>query len=54
MENRHLDPGLAESMITAQLPLEEKMARAHFVVWNNGDFEALQLQAGLLAGQLLS
>lgn len=49
MENRHLSPPLAARMAAAQLPLEEKMRRADFVIWNEGRLEPLQAQARLLA-----
>ena len=54
MDDRHLAPGLAESMIASQLPLAEKIDRADFVVWNEGLPEALQLQARLLSLHLFS
>jgi len=54
MDNRHVAPGLADSMIASQLPLAEKIDRADFVVWNEGLPEALQLQARLLSLHLFS
>ena len=35
----------AEQMINTQMPLEEKIKRAHHVVWNNGDRATLIEQA---------
>jgi dephospho-CoA kinase len=39
----------AEQMIRSQMPLEEKVARADHVVWNNGSRAALMEQAHFLA-----
>ena len=39
----------AERMIQSQMPLEQKIARADHVVWNNGDRGVLMKQARLLA-----
>jgi dephospho-CoA kinase len=44
-----LDPGAAQQMIDAQMPLQEKISRADHVVWNNGSRERLSEQARLLA-----
>jgi dephospho-CoA kinase len=52
MENRHLSSTLAERIVASQLPLEEKMRRADFVIWNDGGPEPLQAQARLLSGSL--
>jgi dephospho-CoA kinase len=38
----------AEQMIRSQMPLEEKMAQADHVVWNNGDRAAMIEQAHFL------
>lgn len=54
MENRHLAPGLADSMIASQLPLPSKIALADFVVWNDGLPDALQVQAEILSPHLFS
>ncbi len=51
---RHLPSGLAESMIASQLPLTEKIARADYVVWNDGLPEALEVQARFLSLHLFS
>ena len=39
----------AEQMIKSQMPLEQKIAQADFVVWNDGGRAALMEQARLLA-----
>ncbi len=44
-----LKNGEAEQMLKSQLPLEEKVARADHVVWNNGSRAALIEQARFLA-----
>lgn len=44
-----LDRAEAEQIINSQMPLEEKIARANHVVWNNGDRSGLMEQAKLLA-----
>ena len=44
-----LDRPAAEQMISAQMPLTEKIRRADHVVWNNGGPAVLAAQAGLLA-----
>ncbi len=43
-----LDPSAAEEMIAAQMPLKEKIARADYVVWNNGSRSTLAAQAAIL------
>ena len=40
----------AEQMIRSQMPLEEKVARADHVVWNDGSRAVLMEQARFLAG----
>ena len=44
-----LDHAQAEQIINSQMPLEEKIARADHVVWNNGDRSGLMEQAKLVA-----
>jgi dephospho-CoA kinase len=39
----------AERMIRSQMPLQEKIARADHVVWNDGSRAALMEQARFLA-----
>ena len=45
-----IDPGEAEKIISAQMPLADKIARANHVVWNNADRNVLCDQAKLLIG----
>ena len=54
IEDRHLAPGLADRMIDSQLPLSEKIARADFAIWNDGDLQALEAQTRLLSLHLFS
>ena len=49
MNKKSLGRDEAEHMITAQMPLEEKIGRAHHVVWNNGERSGLEEQARFLA-----
>lgn len=48
-ERMSLENPEAEQMIRSQMPLEEKMARADHVVWNDGSRAALMEQARFLA-----
>jgi dephospho-CoA kinase len=48
MERTRMKKSEAEAMISAQIPLEEKVRRADHVVWNNGPVSALVEQAKLL------
>ena len=43
-----IEPAAAEAMIKSQMPLEEKIKRAHHVVWNNADRSLLGKQAASL------
>src|SRR5467141_1580397 len=43
-----IEPAAAEAMIKSQMPLEEKIKRAHHVVWNNADRSLLAKQAASL------
>ena len=45
----HLSPADARAMISAQMPLPEKISRADHVVWNNGPVAVLDAQAQMLA-----
>jgi dephospho-CoA kinase len=49
IERMSLSQSEGEQMIKAQMPLEEKIAQADHVVWNDGDREVLMQQAQLLA-----
>ncbi len=51
-ETRGLDEAGASRILSAQLPLEQKIALAPVVVWNEGSQEMLQAQAELLLQQL--
>lgn len=42
----------AEARLAAQLPIEEKAARSHYVIDNNGTAEELKQKAGRFAGWL--
>lgn len=44
-----LTPSAALAMISAQMPLSQKISRADHVVWNNGPVSNLDAQAGILA-----
>jgi dephospho-CoA kinase len=49
MARSSLSQAAAREMISAQMPLAEKMKRADHVVWNNGPETALALQVETLA-----
>ena len=49
MERMSIKASEAQQMINSQMPLEEKVARADHVVWNNGSRAALMEQAHFLA-----
>lgn len=51
-EDRKLDPGLIENIISAQLDLHVKVAQAQHVVWNDSTPACLARQAHLLAEHL--
>ena len=42
----------AEARLAAQLPIEEKAARSHYVIDNNGTAEELKQKAGRFVGWL--
>ena len=48
MARTGLSPAEVRPMIDAQMPLTEKISRAHHVVWNNGGRDVLAEQAWLL------
>ncbi len=48
----HLSPSDALAMISAQMPLPQKIDRADYLVWNNGASPVLEAQAALLARSL--
>lgn len=49
MARSSLDRSAAEAMIVAQMPLQEKMRCADYLIWNNGPQPALSAQARTLA-----
>ena len=51
VQGRNLEEGVAEKIIGAQLPVEEKMQRANVVVWNDGAIEALFAQTDHLVSR---
>ncbi len=52
LELRGLPHALAEQRISKQLPLEQKIEQADFVLWNEGSPEFLQDQVDQLIGSL--
>ncbi|HWB59855.1 MAG TPA: dephospho-CoA kinase [Chthoniobacteraceae bacterium] len=52
LNNRKLDRDIAGKMISAQMGLEAKIAKARHVVWNDGPARAMEEQAALLAARL--
>ncbi|ALJ56387.1 Dephospho-CoA kinase [Candidatus Xiphinematobacter sp. Idaho Grape] len=52
LTSRGVCESLARKMIAVQLPMEEKMRRAHEVVWNNGPLQLLTEQARITADYL--
>src|SRR5438309_2605063 len=48
MRRMEIESAAAEAMIKSQMPLEEKIKRAHHVVWNNADRSLLAKQAASL------
>lgn len=51
-ENRGLDPETIELLLRSQMPLDQKMARADFVIWNDAGVAELEEQVRLLAAFL--
>ena len=49
--DRGLDGAVAERILQAQIPVEEKMRRANIVVWNDGAIESLLAQADHLVSR---
>ena len=45
VQRKSLKNSDAQQMINSQMPLEDKIQRAHHVVWNNSDRETLMQQA---------
>jgi|APTNR8051073442_1049403.scaffolds.fasta_scaffold20027_2 dephospho-CoA kinase len=44
LKDRGLELSLAERILNAQMPLEEKIRRADIAVWNNGSMQAFEAQ----------
>lgn len=45
---RSLDLQTAEEMLSMQMPLDEKIRRADFVIWNDGSLDALKAELSVL------
>ena len=43
-ESRGIDPNQAERILESQLPIQEKVDRGDFVIWNNGSIESFDDQ----------
>jgi dephospho-CoA kinase len=48
LQRGSIDRSAADKMMKTQMPLEEKIKRADYIVWNNGGRSVLMEQAGLL------
>ena len=48
LEDRGLEPPLAERVLDAQMPLDEKIRKCDITVWNDGSVEAFEAQIGHL------
>ena len=44
LQKRGWTPEQTDQRISAQMPIAEKMSRAHRVIWNEGDLDVLSLQ----------
>lgn len=49
IQSRGLPQGLARNILKSQIPIHEKLRRAHVVVWNDGGLESFHSQADHLA-----
>ncbi|MFM8808808.1 MAG: dephospho-CoA kinase, partial [Chthoniobacterales bacterium] len=49
---RGIDADTAKAMLASQLPIGQKVARANFVICNDGSLAALGRQTKLVANQL--
>lgn len=54
VEQRGMSPAEAEARIDAQAPLEEKLAIADHVIWNEDGLEQLQAEADRVADELIA
>ena len=52
IEKRNIDQKTALGILRAQVPIQEKINRSDWVIWNDGRLEALEDQMKLLAAQL--
>lgn len=52
VERRGIEPEIVEKIFQAQMPIEHKVARADFVIWNDGAESELNEQVRLLANAL--
>lgn len=53
LAHRGLEPALGQAIISSQHPLEEKIRRSRWVIWNDGSRQALADQVRLLAEDFL-
>ncbi len=44
LEDRGLEPPMAERILNAQMPMEEKIRKADIVVWNDGSLQSFDAQ----------
>jgi dephospho-CoA kinase len=54
MERRGLEESFIEHMLRSQWPIEAKVEKADVVIWNDGDFSALEAQMLTFARQYCS
>lgn len=52
LADRGLRPSMAQAMLASQLPIGQKVAKASFVIWNDGSLAALGWQVEAVARQL--
>jgi len=52
LEERGLSPENARLRIAAQMPVEEKIARSHFVIWTEGDLQNHSAQLDRILSKL--
>lgn len=52
IEKRNIDRQTGMGILHAQIPVQEKIDRSDWVVWNDGSLKALESQIDLIAGQL--
>ena len=53
-EKRGLEPEIIDNLLKAQMPIDEKVRRADFVIWNDGSEAELEEQVFLLSNLLQS